>query len=94
MLTQRFGHFLQGVLALSAGAGDDSEPVGRSLERLRGEVEAFLTKAARVVAAGRRERFLANNYSLLLTILGDTPGRLADEMRIYFEGMREGVAGE
>lgn len=94
MLTQRFGHFLQGVLALSAEAGDDSEPVGRSLERLRGEVEGFLTKAARAVAAARRERFLANNYSLLLTILGDTPGRLADEMRVYFEGIREGVAGE
>lgn len=94
VLTQRFGHFLQGVLALSAEAGDDSEPVGRSVERLRAEVEGFLTKAARAVAAGRRERFLANNYSLLLTILGDTPGRLAGEIRVYFEGIREGVAGE
>ncbi|MCJ1471258.1 hypothetical protein MMC07_009906 [Pseudocyphellaria aurata] len=91
MLTQRFGHFLQGILALSAEASDDSEPVGRSLERLRGEVEGFLTKAARAVAAARRERFLANNYSLLLTILGDTPGRLAGEMRAYFEGIRQGV---
>lgn len=94
MLTQRFGHLLQGVLALSAETGDDSEPVGRSLERLRGEVEGFLNKAARAVAAGRRERFLANNYSLLLTILGDTPGRLAGEMRAYFEGIRQGVTGE
>lgn len=94
MLTQRFGHFLQGVLALSAETGDDSEPVGRSLERLRAEVEGFLTKAARAVATGRRERFLANNYSLLLTILGDTPGRLAGDMRVYFEGIREGVTGE
>lgn len=81
-------------MAVSAESGDDSEPVGRSLERLRAEVEGFLTKAARAVASGRRERFLANNYSLLLTILGDTPGRLAGETRVYFEGIREGVSGE
>ncbi|KAL8690378.1 MAG: hypothetical protein Q9218_004157, partial [Villophora microphyllina] len=43
-LTQRFGQFLQGVLALSKDAGDDSEPVGNSLRRLRAEVEAFLLK--------------------------------------------------
>lgn len=94
MLTQRFGHFLQSILALSADSGDEAEPIGRSLERLRGEVEAFLAKAATGLAvAGRRERFLANNYSLILTIIGETKGRLAGEMRTYFEGLREGVAG-
>lgn len=54
----------------------------------------FLAKAATGLAvAGRRERFLANNYSLILTIIGETKGRLAGEMRTYFEGLREGVAG-
>lgn len=88
MLTQRFGNFLQGILALSADAGDDSEPVGRSLERLRGEVEAFLNKAGKGLSTAKRERFLANNWSLVLMIMGDVGGRLAAEMRVYFEGLR------
>jgi len=106
-LTQRFGQFLQGILALSSnettalglGTGEaaqtsDSEPVARSLERLRTEVEAFLTKAAKGLTQGRRERFLGNNYSLVLTIIGDTGGSLAGEMKEWFEGLREGVGGE
>lgn len=88
MLTQRFGNFLQGILALSADAGDDSEPVGRSLERLRGEVEAFLNKAGKGLSTAKRERFLANNWSLVLMIMGDVGGRLAAEMRVYFEVLR------
>ncbi|KAK4694546.1 vacuolar protein sorting-associated protein 52, partial [Lecanoromycetidae sp. Uapishka_2] len=104
VLTQRFGQFLQSILALSSneatasGAGEaqtsDSEPVARSLERLRSEVEAFLAKAAKGLAQGRRERFLGNNYSLVLTIIGETGGGLANEMREWFEGLKEGVGGE
>lgn len=91
MLTQRFGHLLQSILALSADSGDEGagEPVGRSLDRLRGDLEAFLAKAGKALAA--RERFLANNYSLILTIIGETRGKLATEMRTHFEGLREGV---
>lgn len=104
VLTQRFGQFLQSILALSSneiavsGTGEaptsDSEPVARSLERLRGEVDAFLTKSAKGLAQGRRERFLSNNYSLVLTIIGDTGGSLAKEMSEWFEVLREGVGGE
>jgi len=104
VLTQRFGQFLQCILALSSnettasGNGEsqtgDSEPVARSLERLRSEVESFLTKAAKGLAQGRRGRFLGNNYSLVLTIVGETGGSLAIEMREWFEGLREGVGGE
>ncbi|KAL8732447.1 MAG: hypothetical protein Q9181_003943, partial [Wetmoreana brouardii] len=51
MLTQRFGQFLQGILDLSREAGDD-EPVGNSLSRLRGEVEAFLMKVGKGFGSG------------------------------------------
>ena len=89
VLTQRFGQFLQGILALSSDAGDE-EPVGHSLSRLAVEVEAFLTKIAKGLGVGgKRERFLANNYSLLLTIIGDTRGRLADEQREHFESLKD-----
>ncbi len=89
VLTQRFGQFLQGILALSSDAGDE-EPVGNSLNRLSVEVEAFLSKIAKGLGAGaKRERFLANNYSLVLTIIGDTKGRLADEQRERFESLKE-----
>lgn len=101
VLTQRFGQFLQGILALGSNeniasatgeaATSDIEPVGRSLERLRGEFEAFLMKASKGLPQGRRGRFLGNNYSLVLTILGDTGGGFAKEMREWFEQAREGV---
>ncbi|KAI4110033.1 MAG: hypothetical protein L6R37_000166 [Teloschistes peruensis] len=96
-LTQRFGQFIQGILALSKDAGDDSEPVGNSLRRLRGELEAFLMKVGKGSGGGgerKRERFLANNYSLVLAIVGDEVGRLAEEVRGYWEGLREGVGGD
>lgn len=101
VLTQRFGQFLQGILALGSdeniasvtgeAATSDSEPVGRSLERLRGEFEAFLIKASKGLAQGRRGRFLGNNYSLVLTIVGDTSGGLAKEMKEWFEQAEEHV---
>lgn len=90
-LTQRFGSFLQAILTLSADAGDDSEPVGRSVERLRAEMEGFLAKAARGLSPGRRERFLGNNYALVLTIVSETRGRLAEQIRAHFEGLKDGV---
>lgn len=68
-LTQRFGQLLHGILSLSSEGGDD-EPVSISLGRLRGEFDALLTKLSR--GSGdpkRRERFLYNNYSLILTII-------------------------
>ena len=91
LLTQRFGQFLQGILALSSEGGDE-EPVASSLGRLRGEFEGFLGKVAKSLGGeGRRERFLGNNYALVLTIVGDSEGRLAREQREHFEGLR-GVA--
>ncbi|KAL9003580.1 MAG: hypothetical protein Q9188_003561 [Gyalolechia gomerana] len=95
MLTQRFGQFLQGLLILSRDAGDD-EPVGNSLSRLRSEVEAFLTKVGKGFGSTgerKRDRFMANNYSLILTIVGDTGGKLASEVRDHFEGLKESVGG-
>ncbi len=68
-LTQKFGQFLQGILALSSEAGDD-EPVSSSLGRLVSDFEAFLAKLGKSFGdAKKRERFLFNNYSLVLTII-------------------------
>lgn len=86
LVTQRFGQLLHGFLALSAEAGDD-EPVMASLQRLRAEVEAFLNKQSLSYGSDKRksERFLYNNYSLILTIIGDTTGKLAAEQQEHFE---------
>lgn len=69
----------------------DTTPISRSMGRLRAEFEAFLDKAAKGLASGRRERFLANNYSLVLTIIGERGGSggLAAEMRSRFEELRD-----
>ncbi|KAK3987802.1 Sac2 family-domain-containing protein [Cladorrhinum sp. PSN332] len=87
VVTQRFGQLLHGILALSAEAGDD-EPVVASLRRLRTEVETFLGKAGQASFGAdtrKRERFLYNNYSLILTIISDVGGKLASEQQEYFE---------
>ncbi|KAL4961297.1 Sac2 family-domain-containing protein [Aspergillus stella-maris] len=80
-LTQRFGQLLHGILVLSSEAGDD-EPVANSLSRLTTEFDGLLTKLSRIGGdAKRRERFLYNNYSLILTIISDTQGKLATEQK-------------
>ncbi|KAF4490252.1 SAC2 [Fusarium agapanthi] len=88
VVTQRFGQLLHGLLALSTDAGDD-EPVVSSLRRLRSEVETFLTRHAELFGDKRKSgRFLYNNYSLILTIISDANGKLADEQQQHFEELK------
>ncbi|VTT77950.1 unnamed protein product [Fusarium fujikuroi] len=88
VVTQRFGQLLHGLLALSTDAGDD-EPVVSSLRRLRSEVETFLTHQAELFGDKRKSgRFLYNNYSLILTIISDANGKLADEQQEHFEELK------
>ncbi|KAK5045893.1 hypothetical protein LTR84_008679 [Exophiala bonariae] len=84
-VTQRFGQFLHGILTLSADAGDD-EPISKSLGRLRSEYEILLGKLAKGVGgdAAKRNKFLYNNYSLVLTIVSDTKGKLAEDLKDHF----------
>ncbi|KAJ5713847.1 uncharacterized protein N7483_011028 [Penicillium malachiteum] len=91
-LTQRFGQLLHGILVLSMDAGDD-EPVSNSLARLRSEFDSLLAKLSRNgTDAKRRERFLFNNYSLILTIISDTQGKLATEQRLVIGAGVVGLA--
>ena len=92
-ITQRFGQFLQGLLLLSAEAGDD-EPVSHSLARLRTEYESLMGRLSKAVGdAGKRAKFLNNNYSLVLTIVSDTKGRLAEEQKEHFGGLVRDLKG-
>lgn len=96
-VTQRFANFLSALVNLSSNdAGtEDVEPVSNSLTRLRTEFEAFLTRLSRSVAgdARKRERFLYNNCSLVCTILEGPKGKLGEEVRDHFEGLREAYSG-
>lgn len=93
-MTQRFGQFVQGILSLSTEAGDD-EPVSTSLTRLRGEIEAFLTKSGNSIGDPRKKvRFLYNNYSLVLTIIGDVEGKLALEQQEHFKDLKKEFEGD
>lgn len=95
VITQRFGQLVHGILALSQDSGDD-EPVVTSLGRLRNEMEAFLTRYSQAhfgadTRGKKRERFLYNNYSLILTIIGDVSdaaGKLAADQAEHFEGLK------
>ncbi|SPO05813.1 related to SAC2 protein [Cephalotrichum gorgonifer] len=88
VVTQKFGQLLHGILVLCTEAGDD-EPVIQSLQRLRSEVEAFLTKQSKMFGDKRKqERFLYNNYSLILTIISDMEGKMAEEQLEHFDGLK------
>lgn len=89
VVTQRFGQLLHGCLSLSAEAGDD-EPVVASLRRLRVDVEGFLNRQAQLYGSDKRKsgRFLYNNYSLILTIIGDVNGKSAVEQHEHFEKLK------
>ena len=95
LLTQRVAQLLHGlcVLANAEEGRVEEEPVARSLSRLRGEFETFLKQASKGAGADakKRERFLANNYALVLTILGDAEGRVADQLRAHFEEAKAGL---
>ena len=72
-LTQRFGQFAHSILLLSREAGDD-EPVSSSLRRLRTDFEIFLTKLSNNIRdVKKKERFISNNYALILTIISVCP---------------------
>lgn len=89
VVTQRFGQFLQGILILCSEAGDD-EPLMASIRRLRVEMEMFLAKQAKQYSDRRKQqRFLYNNYSLILTIISDTDGRMSLDQQEYFERLRD-----
>ena len=93
-LTQRYANFIQGILALSSEAGDD-EPVQNSIGRLRNDFESFLAKLSKGISEARkRSRFLYNNYSLVCTIIAETEGKLADELKAYYLERREGLGIE
>ena len=90
-LTQRFANLLQGILTLSSEAGDD-EPVSVSVVRLRSDYVACLTRMSKGMGDVRKkERFLCNNYSLVCTILADVEGRLGEDARNHFEGLRDSI---
>lgn len=83
-ITQRFGQLLHGILCLSTESSDD-EPLSKSLGRLRSEFEALMARLSKGAGdAGKRAKFLYNNYSLVLTIISDTQGKLAEEQRAHF----------
>lgn len=92
VVTQRFGQLLHGFLSLNADAGDD-EPVVASVSRLRSEVEAFLTRQSQASGGDKRksERFLYNNYSLILTIISDVDmnNKQALDQREHFEKLKD-----
>ena len=91
-LTQRVAQFLYGILAVSRDASDD-EPVAHSLRRLVTEYDAFLQKAGKAAGVDpkKRDRFLSNNYALILAIIADAEGKLAEEHKRHFEELNAKV---
>lgn len=91
-LTQAFSSFLAGILTLCENEDSKSEPVARSVLRLRNEFESVLTKlstatfdsAGKGQGTSKQEKFLYNNYFLVSTILSDLSGPLAEQEKDHF----------
>lgn len=84
-LTQTFSNFIAGILTLCEADDSSSEPIARSLSRLRNEFESVLTRlSATAFSTSKREKFLYNNYFLVSTILSDITGPLADQEKTHF----------
>lgn len=94
-LTQTFSNFVAGILSLCENEDSESEPVARSLLRLRNEFENVLTKLSTTAfSSSKRETFLYNNYSLVSTILSDISGPLADQTKNHFVLLTEAYKKE
>lgn len=96
-LTQAFSSFLAGILTLCENEDSISEPVARSVLRLRNEFESVLTKLSTSTfcpngheigkrqGSTKQEKFLYNNYFLVSTILSDLTGPLANQEKDHFK---------
>lgn len=92
-ITQHYASFLSGILTLCEGYDSETEPVSKSLLRLRNDFEMFLTKTSAVLNSGssadKQETFLYNNYFLVYTILSDAEGHLAEQEKEHFKLLTE-----
>lgn len=92
-VTQHYASFLSGILTLCEGYDSETEPVSKSLLRLRNDFEMFLTKTSAVLNSGssadKQETFLYNNYFLVYTILSDAEGHLAEQEKEHFKLLTE-----
>ena len=57
------------------------------------EMEAFVAKVSKGLPAGKRERFVSSNWSLVIMVIGEAEGRLAGAMRERAEVGRDGAGG-
>lgn len=57
------------------------------------EMEVFVAKAGKGLQVGKKERFVANNWSLVSMVIGEAQGRLAEAMKERAEGAKEGAGG-
>ena len=99
----RLGHFLQITSDASnnaskssgSGNGNSNSNKGGHGRRKSSSGSGGAKKQENTVAnTRRRDRFLENNYALVGTVLEGVEGRMAEEMRGYFEGLSAGLAGD
>lgn len=86
VITQKYAMLFAGILTLCPDESSTTEPVANSVVRLRNEFESFLTKTSSAISDSKsRERFLHHNYALVLTILSDLKGPLAQQQQEHFK---------
>lgn len=98
----RLGHFLQAMSDANnsnntSKTGGNAAKGGHSRRKSSSGSSGAVKKQQQQNTAAknrRRDRFLENNYALVGTVLEGVEGRMAEEMRGYFEGLSAGLAGD
>ena len=90
----RLGHFLQVAPDTNSNSNSNSNSNKGHNRRKSSSGSGGAKKHNMLASNRRRDRFLENNYALVGTVLEGVEGRMAEEMRGYFEGLSAGLAGD
>ncbi|KAG5440186.1 hypothetical protein PCANB_001755 [Pneumocystis canis] len=85
--TQKFGNLLNGIFILFFQ--NHNEIIETNVEKLIKNFIIYLTKiTSKIKNQKEQELFLYNNYSLILTIISNTKGYLAEKQQTYFRNLQ------
>ncbi|KTW30225.1 hypothetical protein T552_00703 [Pneumocystis carinii B80] len=89
IVTQIFGDLLNGIFILFSQ--DYNELIETNVEKLVNSYKIYLTKINNKIKSEEQKQFLHNNYSLILTIIGNTKGYLAKKQQEHFHELQVNI---
>lgn len=89
IITQIFGDLLNGIFILFSQ--NYNENIEANVEKLVNSYKIYLTKINNQVKSEEQGQFLYNNYSLILAIINNAKGYLAEKQQAHFHELQFNV---